>query len=84
MIQMMQTSEGNRLDMITETTILHAAQAIYTCYHQTHGDKQLPAGVAIDRETLRGHVIFQAQPVLLPRECFVPARKLPQDVSPTP
>ncbi len=78
MIQMMQTTEVSRSPMIAETTILHAAQAIFTCYHQTHGDKHLPAGVAIDRETLRGHVIFQDQPVLLPRECFVPAQKLPQ------
>lgn len=78
---MMQTSQENRLDMITETTILHTAQAIYTCYHQTHRDKQQPAGVAIDRETLRGHVIFQEQPVLLPRECFIPAQEMPQDVS---
>ncbi len=77
MIRMMQTSEVSQPTMISESTILNAAQAIFSCYHQTHGGKHLPAGVAIDRETLRGHVIFQEQPVLLPRECFIPAQELP-------
>jgi hypothetical protein len=34
------------------------------------------SGVAINRDTHRGKVIFTGQPVLLPAECFVPLNQI--------
>lgn len=57
-------------------TLLRAAQSIYNNYCQTHSLKQLPLGIAIDRDTYRGHLIFVNKPILLPQECFVPLAEL--------
>jgi len=54
------------------TSVLRVAQEIYTSYCQTHSRPQRPAGVAIDRDTHRGQLIFKGKPVLLPDECFIP------------
>jgi hypothetical protein len=52
--------------------LLKAAQNIYSNYCQCHMVPQQPVGVAIDRDTHRGHLIFAGKPILLPQECFVP------------
>jgi hypothetical protein len=52
--------------------LLKAAQNIYSNYCQCHMTPQQPVGVAIDRDTHRGHLIFAGKPILLPQECFVP------------
>jgi hypothetical protein len=52
--------------------LLKAAQNIYSNYCQCRMDPQQPVGVAIDRDTHRGHLIFAGKPILLPQECFVP------------
>jgi hypothetical protein len=52
--------------------LLKAAQNIYSNYCQCHMAPQQPVGVAIDRDTHRGHLIFAGKPILLPQECFVP------------
>jgi hypothetical protein len=57
-------------------TLLRAAQSIYTNYCQTHASNQTPLGIAIDRDTYRGHLIFVNKPILLPQECFVPFAEL--------
>jgi hypothetical protein len=54
------------------SVILRAARNIYQAYVETHGSQQRPLGVAIDRYTYRGQLIFSGQPILLPQECFVP------------
>jgi hypothetical protein len=59
-------------------TILSAAQNIYRVYVETHGMQQRPHGVAIDRYTYRGQIIFSEQPILLPHECFVPIDRIEQ------
>jgi hypothetical protein len=56
--------------------IVMAARNIYQAYAKTHGSKQTPLGVALNRYTLRGQVIFASQPILLPHECFVPMRDI--------
>jgi hypothetical protein len=72
-----QGSQGFDLEPILFTpTILSAARSIYQAYVETHGDQQRPYGVAIDRYTFRGQLIFAEQPVLLPHECFVPLERL--------
>jgi len=64
-----------------DTPLLAAAQSIYNLYQQVHGVNTSPAGVAVNRQTLRGHVIFTTQPVLLPQECFIPSDHLPEVAS---
>lgn len=54
------------------TSVLRVAQEIYTSYCQTHTRPQRPTGVAIDRDTHRGQLVFKGKPVLLPDECFIP------------
>ncbi|MGB8702100.1 MAG: hypothetical protein WCD18_22010 [Thermosynechococcaceae cyanobacterium] len=56
--------------------ILRAARSIYQAYIDTHGSQQRPLGVAIDRYTYRGQLIFSGQPILLPHECFVPMKEI--------
>lgn len=72
-----QGSEGFDLEPIPFTPdIVRAARAIYKAYVDTHGNRQSPIGVALDRYTLRGQPIFVGQPILLPHECFVPMRQI--------
>lgn len=56
--------------------ILRAAHNIYQAYIDAHGSRQRPLGVALDRYTYRGQLIFTGQPILLPHECFVPIRDI--------
>jgi hypothetical protein len=56
--------------------VVMAARNIYQAYVKTHGSKQTPLGVALDRYTLRGQIILASQPILLPHECFVPMREI--------
>ncbi|HEY9826607.1 MAG TPA: hypothetical protein V6D19_14275 [Stenomitos sp.] len=58
--------------------IVKAARSIYQAYVDTHGSKQRPLGVALDRYTYRGQLIFSNQPILLPHECFVPMQDIEQ------
>lgn len=56
--------------------IVRAARSIYQAYIDTHGNRQRPLGVALDRYTYRGQLIFASQPILLPHECFVPIQEI--------
>ncbi len=58
-------------DNLLSPSVLAAARKIYHSYCQTHTNPQRPVGVAIDRSTHRGHLIFTGKPILLPHECFV-------------
>lgn len=53
-------------------SVLTAARQIYTSYCETRSEPQQPVGVAVDRDTHRGQLIFAGKPILLPHECFVP------------
>ncbi len=76
------TDQGsNRFDLepiMLSPVIVRAAKAIYQTYVETHGHRQMPIGVAIDRYTYRGQPIFGVQPILLPHECFVPLKEIEQ------
>jgi hypothetical protein len=70
---------SNRFDLepiMLSPVIVRAARAIYRTYVETHGHRQMPIGVAIDRYTYRGQPIFGVQPILLPHECFVPLKEI--------
>lgn len=53
------------------SSIVKSAQETYQLYCEAHIDPQQPLGVAVDRNTHRGQLIFAEQPVLLPHETFV-------------
>jgi len=56
-----------------DPSILRAARSIYHLFQSAHPDfNGRPLGVAINRRTYRGKLIFTGKPVLLPQECFVP------------
>lgn len=70
---------SDRFDLepiVLSPVIVKAAKNIYQAYVDTHGSKQTPLGVALNRGTFRGQLIFTGQPILLPHECFVPMRDI--------
>lgn len=73
-----ETSVPGPLDSMSISTLLdpnllQAARQIYRCYYEVHPEQtRRPIGVALDRYTHRGKLIFGEKPILLPKECFVP------------
>lgn len=66
---------------LLDPSLLHSARHIYRTYYEVHPDeKGRPIGVAIDRFTHRGKLIFSGKPVLLPQECFVPISQIESDL----
>lgn len=56
-----------------EPGLLQAARKIYRTYINVHPELvDEPLGVAIDRYSLRGKLIFTRIPALLPQETFIP------------
>lgn len=69
--------ESVSLTALLDPALLQAARSIYRTYYEVHPDEiQRPIGVALDRFSLRGKLIFGAKPILLPRECFVPLNQI--------
>ncbi len=53
--------------------VIRSARQIYETYYAVHPElTEPPLGVAINRITMRGKLIFNGKPILLPQECFVP------------
>jgi hypothetical protein len=58
---------------LIDPSVVRSARLIYETYYDVHPElTEAPLGVAINRLTLRGKLIFNGKPVLLPQECFVP------------
>lgn len=55
-----------------DPTLIQSARLIYETYFAVHPDIDRPLGVAINRITHRGKIIFSGKPILLPQECFIP------------
>ena len=56
-----------------DPAVVQAARLIYETYYEVHPElTEPPLGVAINRLTRRGKLIFSGKPILLPQECFVP------------
>lgn len=68
--------------LTTSTSLLEVAREIYTSYSQNHPRPQKPWGVAVDRASHRGQLIFKGKPVLLPDEDFVPFSDLAESEAP--
>jgi hypothetical protein len=81
------SEQSQRLDRQTEIPILldpallRAAQRIYRTYCSLPNkiDKR-PCGVVINRENHRGQLLFRENPILLPKECFIPLKQLEAEV----
>ncbi|WP_017655564.1 hypothetical protein [Fortiea contorta] len=74
------TTPKNQSPLI-DPAVIRAAGKIYYTYCEVHPEIMGHAsGVAINRSTHRGKVIFTNQPVLLPQECFVPMSQIESHV----
>ncbi len=74
-------TERMDLPMLLDPALLRAARQIYRTYYEVHPDlTQRPYGVAIDRYTHRGKLIFKSKPILLPQESFVPFSQLEAEI----
>jgi hypothetical protein len=61
--------------------LLKAARNIYRTYCRLHTKlKKNPMGVAIDRKTHRGQLLFSHSPILLPGENFIPLEQLDSEI----
>ncbi len=66
---------------LLDPSLLQSARHIYRTYYEVHPDQTgRPIGIAIDRFTHRGKLIFGAKPILLPQECFVPVAQIESDL----
>ncbi|OLP16464.1 hypothetical protein BST81_21025 [Leptolyngbya sp. 'hensonii'] len=62
---------------LMDPSIVFAAREIYRIYRETHPTRtQPPLGVAVNQYTLRGKLILNRKPILLPQERFVPFTQL--------
>jgi hypothetical protein len=66
-------------DRSFDPDVLKVAQEIYNFYCQMDTKRELyrqPIGVAMNKLTYRGKLIFSSHPILLPDECFVSIQQL--------
>ena len=69
------------IPVLLDPSIVRAARQIYRSYSEVHPDRiQRPLGVALDRYTYRGKLIFAGKPILLPQECFVPFSQIESEI----
>ena len=65
-----------------DPALLRAAKDIYSFYCQINPDRERrrqPIGVAIDKLSHRGKLIFSSYPILLPEENFISVEQLETD-----
>ena len=67
-----QTSAAPNSTMFFDPTLIKAARKIYRTYCNLNSQiNRKPLGVAIDRESYKGQLVFREKPILLPGECFI-------------
>jgi hypothetical protein len=67
--------------MLLDPKLLKAARKIYLTYRNLHSQMtKRPSGVAINKDTHRGQLIFRDNPILLPGECFIQLNQLESEV----
>lgn len=79
-----QAKQRNQQDVeipfLLDPILLRAAKQIYRTYFALHSKvTKRPLGVAIDKETHRGQLIF-TRTILLPGECFVSLKQLESEM----
>lgn len=65
---------------LSDYTLLKAARQIYLTHRELRPDLVEPTGVAIDRLTYRGRVLFAKKPILLPQEEFIPLNEIESEL----
>jgi hypothetical protein len=76
------TMSQSKSSGFADPALMRVAQDIYSLYCRLNPDYQRrkqPIGVAIDKLTHRGKLIFSAFPILLPQECFIAIQELEAD-----
>ena len=64
---------------LCDPALLRAGQDIYNYYCQINPEldkRRQPIGVAINKLSYRGKLIFSSYPILLPQECFISVDRL--------
>ena len=62
---------------LLDPSLLKSAKEIYYTYcHFNDKQKKPPIGVAIDRKTHKGQLLFTKRPILLPDEYFISVSQL--------
>ena len=81
--QELKTSElKTGIPALFDPGLLKAARQIYNTYFRLHHKlNRNPVGVAIDRKTYRGQLLFSKKPILLPWENFIPIDKLESEIN---
>jgi hypothetical protein len=64
-------SERQKQLITVDPLVLKTAKQVYRLYVESYPDLPTPYGVAINRGTMTGKLIY-SHPVLLPTESFVP------------
>lgn len=71
---------GSASDRSQQASLLREARKIYRAFFAAHPQSaQRPVGVALDRRSGRGYVVFGQRPILLPQEFFIPLDQLQSD-----
>jgi hypothetical protein len=70
-------SNPEEYNMLFDPRVLRVAHKLYRLYFEIHGQpERIPTGVAVNRNSYRGCLLFRHHPILLPDECFVPGDQL--------
>lgn len=63
---------NNKSNNLLDPSLLKSARKIYCTYCNFHVNmKKQPVGVAIDKNTHKGQLLFTKRPILLPQEHFI-------------
>jgi hypothetical protein len=64
-------------NLLLDPRVLRVAHKLYRLYFEVHAQpEKIPTGVAVNRNSYRGCLLFREQPILLPEENFVPVDQL--------
>lgn len=79
--QVTRQKQDMEIPILLDPNVLRSARRVYRTYCTFHSKlTKRPSGVAIDKETHRGQLIFNARPILLPGECFVPIKQIESEI----
>ena len=66
---------------LLDPMLMKAARQIYQTYCKLHCRiTKFPVGVAVDRDTYRGQLVFRQKPILLPGESFIPINQIDAEI----
>lgn len=66
---------------LSDPILLKSARQIYLTYRELRPDAaDQPTGVAINRLTYRGRLLFSKKPILLPSEDFIPIGEIESEI----